>query len=459
MLLKFTVENFLTFKDKTIFSMTANGGGKNLERIQSHEGYAKRVLPFAGIFGGEDSGSETFVGTLGLFGEMVTGKTNFVDDLKTLTFRKRDAQGDLPAKMGAEILVGDRVLRYGFMAVKGAVVNERLVEISDKTAQTVFERRKKKIKFHRRVQDAEGLALLFKHMPKNELFATHAAKRAKTVSRELARWFDRVLHAVGPGTRPTTSSGGNSPDVLPPDGGTLSAFIEALDRSPLSARLHARVVPKNNPLWNAVKNPAPAGPGELRETGEARGNGEFLVRADKNAGTAAVFHDRRSIGDHKLLQVWPRDFGETDKERGWERFVINKPFGSEKEKQRLVTLMCLADMTASPEPRLYALNRFENAFDLIKTRTLLSDFLGNLTKDSRSQFIVSTSNALLLDKKVLRPDEIWITEPGEYGNTMLASLPDFRKRLKSKPVWQGIDSNTIGGIYTTLLMAALEVNR
>ena len=102
---------------------------------------------------------------------------------------------------------------------------------------------------------------------------------------------------------------------------------------------------------------------------------------------------------------------------------------------------------------------FDVSFELIAGHQTLSEFLASLSRSSRSQLIITLGSPLLLDKKVFRPDEIWITERGDFGDTLLLSLSDYKKSIKNREVWKGCQHDRIGGIYTTLHMAALEVGR
>jgi hypothetical protein len=164
-----------------------------------------------------------------------------------------------------------------------------------------------------------------------------------------------------------------------------------------------------------------------------------------------VYYRHRTFHDVKLVKLFPYD-----RRSPWEHFTVARPFASEKEKHGFVALMCAMDIMNSADPRVYYINLFDSAFDPIRARTVISDYMDTCTRDSRTQLMVTSSNALLLDRKLFRQDELWIAEPGDYGNTRLLSLGEYKKTLKAKAVWQNFKTSRIGGIYTPLLMAALE---
>ncbi|MDR2459797.1 MAG: hypothetical protein LBE38_03290 [Deltaproteobacteria bacterium] len=439
MLLKMTIENFLSFRDKTIFSMNANSGRKFTQRVQYHSHYKKRVLPIVGIFGGEPTGHESFCKALRFFRQLVKETPNYVNSLNLYTFQNYSESGNLPVKMGVEILSNDSVYRYSFMALKDIIVNERLVKITKSSKSILFERRKKKIKFHRNNETSDALKDLFKNMPKTQLFLPHSVRHKFKIYEDVYQWFDETLHVVGPGTyvHPPISSDETVRECL-----LIDDFIERMDRLNIGSHLDGVLVPKGEHIHTLLKE------GKLNELGD------FLIHVDKKNHQVGVYYRYKTFNEQKLVQIFP-----FERNGIGEYIQLPRPFSTEKEKHGFVTQLCLADIQASATPKLYVLNFLEHSFDLIQAREIIAEYLERCSQQTRSQIITTTGNALLLDKKVLRPDEIWISEPGNYGNTKLLSLGDFRKTIKEKPAWKGVKSKCIGGIYTTLLMAALEVNQ
>merc|ERR1711879_802724 len=59
MLVSFAVENFLSFKEKVLFSMVASREKQHNDRIPKIKGYT-RLLPIAAIYGGNASGKTNF---------------------------------------------------------------------------------------------------------------------------------------------------------------------------------------------------------------------------------------------------------------------------------------------------------------------------------------------------------------------------------------------------------------
>ncbi|MDR1079947.1 MAG: ATP-binding protein [Deltaproteobacteria bacterium] len=438
MLLKLTVENFFSFRDKTVYSMIASSGRRYGEKMPPHPHVKKRILPLAAVFGGEGSGSENFARTLRFFKQLVTESPSLVNSLNLYTFHNFSEARELPVKIWADFVAGDWAWHYGFMAVKDVVVSEKLIRSGKGQKTLLFERRKKKLKLHRSIEEQEALKTLFRGMPKSLLFLPHAVRDGCEHFGEVYRWFRDVLHVTGQESyvhRPVSDEGST-------ESRTFHDFIELVDKNSYGARLDARTVPPDSPVHREI------------EEGGTRKFGDWMVRQLSGDGSFEVYYRHRTFHDTKLLKLFPYD------PRGsWDYFPIPRPFASEKEKHTLVALMSAHDIMAGPGPKIYFINLFDAAFDPIRARSLISDYLDSCSEESRTQLIITSANALLLDKKVFRTDELWVAEPGDFGNTRLLSLGEYKKSIREKAAWRDFKTAKIGGIYTPLLMAALEAGQ
>jgi hypothetical protein len=439
MLLKLTVENFLSFKEKAVFTMDARFGKKLTSGLLVSDPFKKRLLPIAGIYGGDSTGYENFCKSLKFLKQMTTEAPPFVNSLNRFAFQNFPDANEFPTKIYAEILTEGSIFRYNFTAERNVVAQERLVKTSPDSALVLFERRKRKIHIDKSLPGADALTDMYKVMPKSQLFLSYSFSQKTGLFQELREWFSDALHVIG-------SEALHQDDNRPADrthtySHKLHDFIELVDQNAFSGRLHSREVPKNTPIREAVQK------------GRLTPAGKYLLNVDKKNSRVEVYYLHQALDEQKLLQLFP-----FERDSDWEPFILERPFASEMDKHAFVTRLSLADIQTSQKPKVYVLNRLEGAFDLIKAREIVYTYLEGCVKESQRQMIITTSNPLLLDKKLFRPDEIWISEPGYYGNYNLISLLNFKKTVKDKPVWKGVNTGPIGGIYTALLMAAMEVN-
>ena len=64
MLISFSVENWLSFRDRATFSMVASREKQHLDRVPRIKKYNMRLLPIAAIYGGNASGKTNFFAAL-----------------------------------------------------------------------------------------------------------------------------------------------------------------------------------------------------------------------------------------------------------------------------------------------------------------------------------------------------------------------------------------------------------
>jgi hypothetical protein len=437
MLIKLTVKNFLSFKEKTIFTMVASAGGKYGYRMLPCLDMKKRILPLTGIFGGEGTGNENLARALRFFKAMVTETPDFVKTLNLYAFQNYSDQRQLPIMMGAEFLAGDHIYLYDFVALQDTIIHERLIRTGSGPKTVLFERRKRKIKLNRQLGHYEALRGLVKSLPRTQLFLAYTVQNGFQHYREVYDWFAESLQVSGP------DSGIQSQPVADrthADPASYADFVDLVDRNSVFCRLDGRVSDPSDPVHEAIAK------------GATFQSGSYTVFPNPETRALEVYYRHSSFNEHKILKVFP-----FEEDSPLDYYPITHPFEDEREKSALASVLALAELSSNFAPRVHVNTRFDSSFDLILAHQTLSGYLDCLSSESRSQFILTLGNALLLDKKIFRPDEIWITERGDFGNTKIVSLSEYKKSLKSREAWKAYPHDKVGGIYTTLHIAALEV--
>ena len=75
---------------------------------------------------------------------------------------------------------------------------------------------------------------------------------------------------------------------------------------------------------------------------------------------------------------------------------------------------------------VYVIDELDRSFHPHLAREPLEAFLDGRTPESRSQLIVTTHDATLMNQDFLRRDEIWLAEKNAVGATTLKSLGEFK---------------------------------
>ncbi len=82
---------------------------------------------------------------------------------------------------------------------------------------------------------------------------------------------------------------------------------------------------------------------------------------------------------------------------------------------------------------------------------LLKIYLQRCTEETRSQLLLTTHNALLIDQKLLRRDEMWVAERNNKGESSLYSFSEYKDVRKDKDILKSYLQGRLGGIPRLLL--------
>jgi AAA15 family ATPase/GTPase len=94
--------------------------------------------------------------------------------------------------------------------------------------------------------------------------------------------------------------------------------------------------------------------------------------------------------------------------------------------QRIIDLIPVL-ISSLEEDRVFVIDELDRSLHPLLIQEFISIFVKKST-EQKSQIIVTTHDASLLNQKLLRKDEIWFTEKNEFGNSNLFSLEEFNIR-------------------------------
>jgi len=124
--------------------------------------------------------------------------------------------------------------------------------------------------------------------------------------------------------------------------------------------------------------------------------------------------------------------------------------------QRLFTLAGFI-LAALDEGKTLVLDEIESSLHPLIVRHILGLFFSTEANPKGAQIIFSTHNTSLMDKDILRRDQIWLTDKGSDQATVLASLSDYSPR-KNEAFEKGYLEGRYGAI-PLIDMLAMEKDR
>ena len=422
MLLRFIFENFLSYRDRTIFSMAAGKVTRHWGHVCECNG--QKLLRSAFIFGANAGGKSNFVKALD-FGRRLVVEGGRPLNMDKLHFRLGDCQNRV-GSFQYDLFTEGKFYSYGFAINydNSSIVEEWLSQIDSGREISIFHRThderdgtqiatelslpsEDKTRFNVYATDFRSREM------RKELFIRDVAKRAGNATEfgrdaaSVLRWFSNLL-IIFPETR---YSGVPSFMVDRKKNDTFSHLLAHFDTGIESLVDEEIDVEK---FWERV-------PPDIRGKLKAdvirdltSGKGNPLVTVNDGRSTYMFAYSKGRITVRKTSE----DHGNRNElfERSEESDGTN----------RLFDLIPLYENWRNG--RVVVIDEIDRSLHTKATLEFVRLFLDDLAA-KKAQLIATTHDGGLLDLDVLRQDEIWFAERAEDKHTSLYSLLKFKARF------------------------------
>lgn len=435
MLLSFSLENWMSFKGKTSFSMVATKERQHGERIPKVDKYQTRILPVAAIYGGNASGKTNLFKALN-FAKYLIVKGTQPDSLIQVEPFRLDATGtELPTRLGFEILVEDTIYAYSFTVSRKTVLEEKLVLISSTSEKVLFDRRGDKPHFDKSLQDDRFLEFAFRGTRDNQLFLTNSVSQKVENFRPVYNWFKESLELIGPDSRFEPFE--QFLDEGNPLYSTMNEVLQQLDTGII--HLGSEVVPfENVPLNSALKT-------RIQE--EVKEGMTIRLMSEPMNERYIIRRTNGELVAKKLVAFHPKSDGTEV------RFEIkDEADGS----QRVIDLLpAFLDISITNAKKVFVIDEVDRSLHTLLTRQLLEIYLASCSSESRAQLLITTHDVLLMDQDLFRRDEMWVTERDSSGISTMVSFSEFKDVRYDKDIRKSYLQGRLGGIPRILVKGPL----
>lgn len=436
MLIRFTVENWLSFRDSVTFSMIATRERQHKERISKVKRYQLNILPIAAIYGGNASGKSNFFKALKFARQLVVKGTQPESSILVEPFRLNSDAFRKPSKFEFLLLIDEKLFEFSFEVGHKKVEKERLVKITSSSETILYDRYKGEPHFDDSLKKNDILKFAFRGTRDNQLFLTNSVSQNVDEFRPIWDWFKKTLVLIDPDT-------------------VYGKFHDFIDES--------------NPLSSQMNEVLP-----LLDTGISRLGGEDIsydklnlpepiknylndVREDQvscfsvsSGDTTQKIVATRKDDELKIKKLIPYHHASDGREVMFE--ISDESDGS----NRVIDLLpAFISLISSESKKLYVIDEIDRSLHSLLTRQLIRFFLENIDSKNRSQLIFTTHDLLLMDQSLMRRDEMWVTERDSGGASKLFALSDFKKIRYDKDLRKSYLLGGMGGIPRILLDSML----
>lgn len=426
MIVSFSLENWMSFRNQVTFSMVASRERQHGERVPRLRKYQTRVLPVAAIYGGNASGKTNFFKALNFCKELVVKGTQ-PDSLIPVEPFRLDAKGaEQPSRFVFELLVNEIIYEFSFTVTRKAVLEEKLVEIASTSEKVLYNRREGKPNFDDLLAKDQFLQFAFKGTRDNQLFLTNSVSQKVENFRPVYDWFKDTLELVAPDSRFKPFE--RFLDEDHPLYTTMNEMLPQLDTG--IAHLGGEEIPFENlplpePLKTRLKEDVKEGM-TVRLLAEPI-NERFVVTrkgGELIAKKLVTYHSKADGAEAKFEMRMESD-------------------GS----QRVIDLLpAFLDLSAQTSKKVFVIDEVDRSLHTLLTRRLIETYLANCSADTRSQLLLTTHDVLLMDQQLLRRDEMWVAERDASGASNLFSFSEYKEVRYDKDIRKSYLQGRLGGI-------------
>ncbi|MGX9821536.1 AAA family ATPase [Lactococcus lactis] len=404
------IENYKSFKDKTVFSMVSSNKQKELleNRFRIEEGFY--LLKTASIFGANASGKSNLLSAIGFMQNLIINsfKNSANEDLPSVEFVLNRSTINKPSHLEITYLDDETMVRYGFEVTTENIEKEWLYL----DEETIFKREKNSlIDVNRNFISREEEDIKLSITNNRSLFLTILGTTNTPFAEKIIKYFKaniNVIDGFNNGTANFTKNLIKNEDQLSKE---LVKNLEIADFS--IKELKYNLIEKDNvpiPLEIAEKLPE-----EIVENFRAR------------------VLSRHNLYDEDGKIAGKVDFDLEDMESSGTISFIN--------------IMGPILDTLSKGKTLF-IDEIDAQFHPMLTKHILELFHSDNTNIHNAQLIVTSHNSNILDNDFMRRDQIWFVEKNSIESSSISSLSDFKlENGKTVRPDEKYDKNYLKGKY------------
>ncbi len=426
MIISFSIENWMSFRDSVSFSMVASRERQHGDRVPKIAKYQTRILPIAVIYGGNASGKTNFFKALSFVKDLVLRGTGPDSLIPVEPYRLDSSSADKPSRFRLELLINEIIYDFSFAVTRKAVVEEKLVQITSTSEKVLYDRRGNAPNFNSSLDKDKFLHFAFKGTRDNQLFLTNSVSQKVDMFKPVYDWFKDTLELIAPDSRFKPFE--HFLDEGHPLYSTMNEMLPHLDTG--ISHLGGEEIPfENIPFSESFKS-------GLQEDIQEGMSIRFLA-----SPTNERFIITRKAGEliaKKLVTFHSKSDGTEAK------FDIRQESDG---SQRVIDLLpAFLEISTTSSKKVYVIDEVDRSLHSLLTRQLIEAYLSNCSTDSRAQLLIASHDVLLMDQELFRRDEMWVAERNREGSSELFSFSDYKDIRYDKDIRKSYLQGRLGGV-------------
>jgi uncharacterized protein len=423
MLVQFAVSNFSSFNEEVVLNLIpAKSRSKKDHIIRDQKGKKIDVLPVAALYGANASGKTNFMDAIAFLKNLVVRGTSSDETTGAKPFLLDISSENGPSRFEIIFKHGETLYTYGIVLDKRQIFEEWLFAYFSSQESLVFERitieGETKVKAGNKLiaaakKGSQFIDFIAHGTRPNQPFVTEAAEKNISILRDVVHWFRGHLEIIRPQSyyRELALRSQKEKDFI----GFLSEFLRLSDTGIENLKCKSEVFDPEKHLQNI---PHDLRSKILKDLEAERFDQLFLqVPQETIALSSEVLQGKKITNFLRLQTVHRRKDG------------AEIAFDTSLESDGTQRLMHLVPMLKEiwEHDRVFLIDELDRSLHTHLSRLFIETCIsGVIEKKARGQFIITTHDTNLLDRNLLRRDEIWFMEKDRFGASHLTSLADYK---------------------------------
>jgi uncharacterized protein len=409
MLIRFTVENCLSFKELVDFNMIASEESRHTHHIVTGKTQQDiNLLRTSILYGANASGKSNLIKAMQFARNFIVHGVPKNRNINVKPFKLESPYHDKPSRFEFEFRCQGRQYAYGFIVTKKQVLEEWLFELRQEEDLPLFERVKNTLSFNFNhplfstlsADERQRLHYEGRSTRKNVLFLTNCQERNIRWFKFISHWFAENLIIIF-----TTSKHQALTSLAKLN---LEFFNQVL--SFFDFGIH-RVQVDEIDFENTKDIPTDLKDEIRAEFPYGQHTAQFISVSSRNY----VIEENESGGLKASILTTIR------KNQAGQEIAFEISEESEGTQRLLDFIPMLIGLL---KDKVFVIDEIERSLHTLMVRKLMELILNHdLFAEAESQLIASTHEVNLMDiKNLFRKDEIWFVEKNETGESLLYSL-------------------------------------
>ncbi|HMQ47670.1 MAG TPA: AAA family ATPase [Saprospiraceae bacterium] len=434
MLIRFVVENYLSFKEEAEFNMLSGNFRIHQEHIYTLSKDLS-LIKVAAIYGANGAGKSNLVLAMEAARNLILEGTETAKTKLDHRYFKLDKTcREKPSKFEFEFVVNGTCYAYGISFLSDRIQDEWLYKTKPgKDDELVFEREtsldfKTTIQLHPQYLKTEKekvkVEIYQEEIRPNQPFITEASEKDIEYVKEPFSWFDEILEIVHPHSE-------------------LDGLFENI-------LLNEKYQKKTNQIIKAIDTGVTSIAAQEINIDQLFGLHEIEEKEDilkwLEKEEVAVYEGKDDI----KYGIYLNEDGEPRAVKLVTRHQVNGSaidfdFIEESDGTKRLIELTPAFIDTMLKDKVYIVDEFNRSMHPQMAKQLIEMYLSSDSSRSKGQLIFTTHESSLLDLKLFRQDEIWFAEKDNQGISSIYPLSEFKPRY-DKDIRRGYLQGRFGAV-------------